>query len=161
MNCKRCRSRMEEWLDGEMEPAAASAVQTHIDNCPECARLLDERRSMARSLRNAAIRTSSHLRYIPGPVMHETAPAGPGHRLLRVSGLATAACLVLAAGVLLFFPQWLGHSPQAPEKGVTAEIHIRDTLHNREDAFITGNDRGTRFRIHVQVEVEKANGHPG
>ena len=42
MTCARVRSRLSEWLDGELEPAAARAVSSHLRECAACARQADE-----------------------------------------------------------------------------------------------------------------------
>ncbi len=47
MTCARIRGRLSEWLDGELEPAAARAVSTHLQGCAECARRADELRAVS------------------------------------------------------------------------------------------------------------------
>ncbi len=47
MTCARIRGRLSEWLDGELEPAAARAVSTHLQGCAECTRRVDELRAVS------------------------------------------------------------------------------------------------------------------
>jgi len=47
MTCARVRGRLSEWLDGELEPAAARAVSTHLQGCAECTRRADELRAVS------------------------------------------------------------------------------------------------------------------
>ena len=47
MTCARVRSRLSEWLDGELEPAAARAVSSHLAECAACARQADELRAIS------------------------------------------------------------------------------------------------------------------
>jgi hypothetical protein len=47
MNCVRVRRRLSEWLDGELEPAAACGVQSHLAECPGCARRAEELRAVS------------------------------------------------------------------------------------------------------------------
>lgn len=47
MTCARVRGRLSEWLDSELDPAAARAVSSHLQACPECARRADELRSVS------------------------------------------------------------------------------------------------------------------
>ena len=47
MTCARVRGRLSEWLAGELEPAAARAVSTHLQGCAECTRRADELRAVS------------------------------------------------------------------------------------------------------------------
>jgi hypothetical protein len=47
MTCARVRGRLSEWLDGELEPAAARAVSSHLQECAECTRRASELRSVS------------------------------------------------------------------------------------------------------------------
>ncbi len=38
MNCEQVERALDGYLDGELAPAAASALERHLDECPECAR---------------------------------------------------------------------------------------------------------------------------
>ena len=42
MTCARVRSRLSEWLDGELDPASARAVSSHLAECAACARRVEE-----------------------------------------------------------------------------------------------------------------------
>jgi hypothetical protein len=47
MTCARVRSRLSEWLDGDLEPAAARAVSSHLAGCAACTRQADELRAVS------------------------------------------------------------------------------------------------------------------
>jgi len=47
MTCARVRDRLSEWLDGELEPAAARAVSSHLQECTECGRRAEELRNVS------------------------------------------------------------------------------------------------------------------
>ena len=47
MTCARVRERLSEWLDGELEPAAARAVSAHLQGCAECTTRVDELRAVS------------------------------------------------------------------------------------------------------------------
>ncbi len=47
MTCARVRSRLSEWLDGELEPGASRAIQSHLAECPGCARRAGELRAVS------------------------------------------------------------------------------------------------------------------
>jgi len=50
MTCARVRGRLSEWLDGELEPAEARAVSTHLQGCGECTRRAEELRAVSSML---------------------------------------------------------------------------------------------------------------
>jgi len=47
MTCARVDSRMSEWLDGDLEPAVAREVSSHLSQCPACARRAQELRRVS------------------------------------------------------------------------------------------------------------------
>ena len=47
MTCARVDSRLSEWLDGELEPALAREVSSHLTQCATCARRADELRRVS------------------------------------------------------------------------------------------------------------------
>ena len=47
MTCARVRSRLSEWLDGELDPAGARAVSSHLGECAACARRVEELRALS------------------------------------------------------------------------------------------------------------------
>jgi len=159
MNCRECRTHFEEWLDGELDAATTRAVQTHLDGCSACALRLAERRALAARLQAAEDLAARGLRpFSPAAPMAAGTASRPS--IGRRWGLVAAAALVIGVGMLLILAPRQRESAASPPQGMTAEIHVQDNLHNREDAFITGRQQGVRFRIHVQVMVEN-NGHPG
>ena len=151
MNCKLCLTLLEDWLDGALDAGTTAEVTAHLNTCDGCAAALADRKALAGELRALEDRAARQLR----PFRPST-PIRPARRRFPFP-LAAAAALAAAGMLLVMLPR--RQVPSSPE-GVTAEIHVKDTLHGREDAFITGREQGRRFRIHVQVVV-KNNGHPG
>jgi hypothetical protein len=47
MTCERVRGRLSEWLDGELDPAAARAVSAHLQQCAGCAQRAGELRQVS------------------------------------------------------------------------------------------------------------------
>jgi anti-sigma factor RsiW len=39
-HCREVRAQMSDYLDGELDPAAAAAVERHTRWCPNCRRML-------------------------------------------------------------------------------------------------------------------------
>ena len=48
MRCARARRYLSVWMDGELPPAAAGAVDTHVAQCRECAARAAELREVSR-----------------------------------------------------------------------------------------------------------------
>jgi hypothetical protein len=46
MTCNLVKRRLSEWIDGELEPAAAQRVQAHVASCADCGRRADELRAL-------------------------------------------------------------------------------------------------------------------
>ncbi len=46
MQCLKTDSRLSAWMDGELEPGAASDVAAHVEACAECADFVDACRSV-------------------------------------------------------------------------------------------------------------------
>lgn len=47
MTCAGVRSRLSEWLDGDLEPGAARSVSGHLAGCRACSRHADELRAVS------------------------------------------------------------------------------------------------------------------
>ena len=47
MTCARVRGRLSEWLDGELHPAEARAVSSHLRACAGCAQRAEELRDLS------------------------------------------------------------------------------------------------------------------
>jgi anti-sigma factor RsiW len=37
VTCARCEERLEDWLDGTLDPVEAAGVEDHVRRCPSCA----------------------------------------------------------------------------------------------------------------------------
>jgi anti-sigma factor RsiW len=49
--CREVRAQMSDYLDGELEPADAAAVERHTGWCPNCRRMLSNLRRTLGGLR--------------------------------------------------------------------------------------------------------------
>jgi hypothetical protein len=50
MTCNLVRTRLSEWIDGELEPASARKLEAHVAACAGCARRADQLREVGRLL---------------------------------------------------------------------------------------------------------------
>ena len=56
MTHDEAQSLLDAWLDNELDPAAALAIEAHVHDCQSCGGWLAQRRSMLEQVRAAAIR---------------------------------------------------------------------------------------------------------
>jgi anti-sigma factor RsiW len=49
--CREVRAQMSDYLDGELDPRAASGVDRHLRWCPNCRRMLESLRRTVAGLR--------------------------------------------------------------------------------------------------------------
>lgn len=52
MNCETLKPLVSEYIDGRLSPARSRQVRTHLDGCPECARLAQELQTLGGLLRS-------------------------------------------------------------------------------------------------------------
>ena len=72
MDCKQLRENLDCYVDGELSEPAAAAAESHLAECPACARVASQLNSLRRQVRRAV-------------TAHET-PAGLDARVRRAIG---------------------------------------------------------------------------
>ncbi len=93
MNCERVRERMMEWLDGRIDPATATELKAHVDQCPACQRELAQMRQMVTLLEvPAPVRPSPALRR--GVLAAIEAEKSDAHRAPSAGGARPPSALV-------------------------------------------------------------------
>jgi hypothetical protein len=114
------QERLSEYLDGELGPDERAACEAHLAGCAECARLLDELRSLVAAARALPDRAPARD---PWPALRaELESQGP-----RRTGRWP---LALAAGVLVTLGAVLGHhlsrraSPAGPGRVARGESYL-------------------------------------
>jgi Putative zinc-finger/FecR protein len=108
MNCEQVRAQMSAWIDGELPPAEASELETHVATCANCRGEAESLRALHADLvrafaspRAAAARAAE--RAIAGlPAVGEVARTEPRWSHVISLGLALAIGFLLA--VLVFRP---------------------------------------------------------
>lgn len=63
--CEEIAEKLSDFLDGELEPAAAARFAVHLAGCPRCARLAVELDATIRALHRLSRRTAG-----PSGVLH-------------------------------------------------------------------------------------------
>ncbi len=100
MTHEQIQDRLSEWLDGELDPAAAAAVSGHLDSCADCAARAGRlRRASAALFAKPVLSRASNeafTRAVMARVEAESVPAVeafPGCWLVPPFGLALAGLL--------------------------------------------------------------------
>jgi anti-sigma factor (TIGR02949 family) len=52
-SCYGLREHLEEYLDGELPPAMAAAVEAHLASCPKCQALVAREQALLRGIRQS------------------------------------------------------------------------------------------------------------
>jgi anti-sigma factor RsiW len=137
MHCDQDDATLVQYLDGELSPDQAIALQQHIGECPSCAAEVSELVGLKRSLRVARARftpTTEFRRKIQEQI------AKPQHRWWRtrfVLTLATAAVFLVIASVL-----WMQQSRRTDSLGEVADLHV-EALASANPVDVVSTDRHT------------------
>jgi len=116
MTHEEVQSLLDAWLDNELDPAAALALEAHVRDCQSCGAWLAQRRSMLAQVRAAAVRypvpaeLSARIAAQLGAARQPTAARRRSARQAQWFG-ALAAGLVVALGGFLLGRSW----PRAPD----------------------------------------------
>jgi anti-sigma factor RsiW len=105
--CGHIRRELVAFLDGELDEAEARPVREHLATCAACAA---ECRDLERT---GAALSRWALPPMNAGLARRFAPPRPRGRLLRFATALAAACLLLAAGIALFWPGSGGAVPPA------------------------------------------------
>lgn len=108
MNCNDATRQLDDWVDGQLDPAAAEAVQAHLAGCPACHAAGEELRQLLNLL--------GTLPPVPAPAdfmarldqrLSMARPAGPGGLRMLARPLLAASLL----GVTVLGGLWVARGP--------------------------------------------------
>ena len=163
MECKKYRSRLEEWLDGELSKEDRAGFERHLRICADCAQYLNERRNLGMALKTAMIEQTAVLHFQPPPQSWvQDAERAPKPRLrFRFAPWALPAltAMVLLAMLILFHPWAAPRHRTVVDTATTAEITVSNSLNAGEESFISGRIDGFTYIIHMQVSAVKTDDH--
>ena len=151
MNCERVLERLDDYLDGELDPRETEQVRTHLDRCAACNR---EHRAMVRLLERAKElrRDEEPPRDLWDGIRNRIgAPAAvsrSGPRLLVLS--AAAAVLFLAA---LFGPKLLDR-PGEPDNGFATVSGTDAPAVATPASYQEADERFAEVRKQLLVDME-------
>jgi Putative zinc-finger len=110
MNCEDIQPRLDDYLDGSLDTASATAVRTHVAECESCRRQLADSRALIRALR--ALPIDGPTRGFEDHALARAADSwrGAGRRVPRLAlGTLVAACAAGIVTVVLMGP--FGEAP--------------------------------------------------
>jgi anti-sigma factor RsiW len=137
MHCDQDDATLVQYLDGELSPDQAVALQQHSGECLHCAAEISEFVGLKRSLRAARgrfIPTTEFRRKIQQQI------AKPQHSWWRtrfVLALATAAACLVITSVL-----WVRHSRRTDSLSEVADLHV-EALASANPVDVVSTDRHT------------------
>ena len=115
MICKQLTNELDDYVDGQMDPAAKATLAAHIENCGDCRALLEDERQLRESLKDYGASRMPH----PDAAFFDRAlakAAQNGTRRQRNRWIMTGVGGTIAAGLVLWM---LGgaflNMPVAPE----------------------------------------------
>lgn len=162
MDCRRANSAIDDLLDSLITAADREALDSHLQHCPGCRRLLEQERQLQVAMRELPAPPAPPAGFADR-VLHEAAACHLRHHRGRHQrfGLAIAATLVLgmALGLLLSPSPSPGPDPVSVpvnlvtlDKAQTRDVHL---------AFDAGMDlQDVIVVLHLPDQVELA-GYPG
>jgi anti-sigma factor RsiW len=116
MTHEQAQSLLDAWLDNELDPATALALEAHVHDCPACRAWLAQRRALLAQLRAAAVRypvpaeLSARITAQLGAARQPADARARPARQVQWFG-ALAAGLIVAIGGFLLGRSW----PRAPD----------------------------------------------
>jgi anti-sigma factor RsiW len=118
MICKQLTLKLDDYVDGHMDPAGTAMLAAHIENCGDCRALLEDERQLRESLRDYGASRMPR----PDAAFFDRAlakAAQNGTRRQRNRWIMTGAGGTIAAGLVLWM---LGgaflNMPVAPEAAI-------------------------------------------
>lgn len=119
-SCMEYASRIPLYVDGELTPEESEALFVHIEDCPDCQKLLEEMEAASARIRRSKpqLKAPDHLRTsILRRINASQAPSGPptlvtkpARKLPYWSMSAVAASLLLAVGAMSLYHRSENHT---------------------------------------------------
>ncbi len=119
MTCVELRKVLQDFVDGELEPAAAA--RAHLADCSDCAREAERLKSWSGEIGAALQREADGVEAAPGAraALAASLTEAARQRPLLLSRLAAAAMIVLSAGLVLW--SLAARAPSAEQVAVVVD----------------------------------------
>ncbi len=128
MTCDRITSRLDAFLDGELDAAAASELEHHAATCAQCGTRLRRARAIVAAMRRIEVPTPSEV-FFERAVAGATAPRKRERQSPRLvaagflGAFATSILTVIVTGLWVRSPD-----SRAPVSQVTMTLHETKTV---------------------------------
>ena len=132
MKCQECEELLHPYLDGELDAAQRSAVDGHLQSCPECRKALGQLQALSRALQ------APELRYPAGELLRQRIKAQLAKADARERRPAWPAWgAAIAAGVLAvaLFWNFMPHGGSAPEQADVDDAMVDSAVDQQQDAL--------------------------
>ncbi len=120
MICKQLTNKLDDYVDGQMDPAGTATLAAHIENCGDCRALLEDERQLRESLKDYGAARMPH----PDAAFFDRAlakAAQNGTRRQRNRWIMTGVGGTIAAGLVLWMLVGLFlKTPQVAEPSIPA-----------------------------------------
>ncbi|HKJ70711.1 MAG TPA: zf-HC2 domain-containing protein [Gammaproteobacteria bacterium] len=157
MDCTRIRNRLDDYLDGQLEAAASTAVAGHLAECAECAERFREEEALRQALRDLPVPPPSGD--LLAAARREADRRERGRRLWGAGGLGVAAALLLAVAVGLV---QRAPAPGGGASGGLSVVAVAPGQTQRVNLVFNSRSRleDVTLSVRLPAGVELA-GHPG
>jgi anti-sigma factor RsiW len=115
MNCSELENRIDDYLDGELDPSAAAAVETHVKGCERCATAMSRARLLGRALADYPVAP-------PADGFSERVVAGARKRRSMLPGRIVAIAFVASLMLSVVTVILTGLSVKAPRTQLSAAL---------------------------------------
>ncbi len=174
MNCDLIEKKFEQYMDGELEPAAQAELERHISACPDCAAKYSDLVKIKQGLSTvedeplpaqfhaqwiAKIRKSSDLKTVSKNKFFKYMPA-------IAAGIAAVAIVSAAvlSGVLAPAPNTASYSNSevaaAQDSSLAGGAAPEMKAESAEEQNVAGSDEGSLFRAQIAPSESGASSAP-
>src|SRR5215510_1366455 len=132
MQCQESKKILDAYVDNEVDVVQSAALEEHLAGCPDCAHVLEDRRSLKSAVQNAGLRYAAppelvkEVRQQLGfPEEKTTAPKWNWFRSAAWGFAAATAMCALVAGILVL-QLYTPHDQRMA--GLEVDEHIRSMM---------------------------------
>jgi len=161
MNCSELETRIDAFVDGELDEGSRADVQRHLERCADCRAAVDELRALLQSARELPRAVEPPRDLFPElrealPPREASAPgrvAGPQSRAwLGWAGLA-ASLLILLTAAVLYVGRDGGEAPAAPQGELLASAPATAAYLAAEQEYVRATEQLLAALAERQAEL--------